>query len=1488
MQRATAVVHNGQRMSQARWKLLGLLFVLVALAAVARPAAASAELTEAETAHLPEIVQWAYRTSAVKDPLPCEAVCNALWAAAAEHPGSAGEEEGLWDEIARLEMGLGMWGTLESLRSQLGGVALASTPLRVGWEINNGSSEAGRKWMEIVGPTAPAGLCGGESTANLRLEGESVGVSAFEKPIAARNSWLLEGCIGLGEDVSEYVKEVVKPAGPCAPFLQDPRVYGGWVRTDFHWNQCGEEIGKEVPEVPMYASIYRSRFRFRPVVDWEHQHLEGPGTKNVETHSATDPGEAAVIAAVTAALERGGPLRALVDWAISGPLGPNPLGPVPREGGVPRKHSCFSGKPVNCANGNEMETQSDLSVGGRGPALRLARTYNSQLAREQSEPGPFGYGWTSSYSTHLQVNAESGMVTVTEDDASVVRFVPTEGQLKPLGALVQATLAHEGSEYVYTLPDQTTLRFNGSGRLLSETDRNGNALTMAYGSGNLETITDSAGRKITLAYNGEGEIESAKDPMGHVVKYAYEGGNLASVTEPGEESPRWQFKYDSSHELTKQTDAKGHAVVNEYDGSGRVIKQTDALSRKREWEYKGSESAPETKITEPNGSVTIEKFNDLDEPTSVSRAHGTEAESTSSYDYDGAGELVGATDPNGHRTTYEYDEAGDLTGEQNADGDTREWTYNAKHETTSLTSPRLETTTVERDGHGNATELSRRAPGGETQVTKFKYAANGDLESSEDSLKRTSKYEYDSYGDRTAEIDPEGDERTWGYDADSEVTSTVSPRGHVTGAKESKFTTSVERDAQERPVKVTDALKHETKYKYDANGNLESETDPLGNVTSYSYDADDEPTADKQPSGTSETEYDSEGRVIAQIDGNKHSTKYKRNALGEVTEVEDPLGRKKLQEYDAAGNLKKLTDAAKRTRKYTYDPANRLTEIDYSSEATPDVKYEYDADGNRTKMVDGTGSSEYVYDQLDRLIESKDGHGEAVGYEYDLDGELTKITYPGAKAVLRTFDKAGRLQSVTDWLEHTTKFGYDADSEQTSTTFPAGTSDADQYAYEADGAMESVTMKKGEEVLASIEYTRNKDLQVLKATTKGLPGEEKPAFSYDEDGRLSKGAGIKYGYDAADNATTIGGNAYAYDAADQLEKSEAKKATVATYSFDELGQRTKTKPATGPATSYGYDQAGDLTSVARPHEGEVAAIEDSYGYDGDGLRASQTISGSTSYMTWDVAESLPLLLGDGTSVFLYGPAGLPIEQVSGETAQYLHHDQQGSTRMITGAAGTVAGTITFDACGNKLGGTGSATSVLGYDGEYTSADTGLVYLRARTYDPATAQFVSRDPLSPLTLQPYTYANADPEGLVDPSGLLFGIPGTPSTSEVVSTIGQVAGGIATVTSVIAAGCAVVAAPTVVGEAACGAVGSVSLVAGGVATAADTYNAATGTGSPAAVVFDSLALGAGVGGEAFEGLIGNAELGAYAKTYGSLLSAAGYGAPLAEGVALGAGC
>jgi RHS repeat-associated protein len=1137
----------------------------------------------------------------------------------------------------------------------------------------------------------------------------------------------------------------------------------------------------------------------------------------------------------------------------------------------PDQHRPCGGDPVNCATGNLVESQTDLRVGGRGPGLHLTRTYNSQLAATQSKPGPFGYGWTGPYSAHLTINEEAETATVSQNNASTAKFVMTEGKTYVgAGSWVQATLVKEGSTYVYTLPDQTKMDFNSSGKLISETDRNGNAITMSYNTeGELESVKDGDGRKLTFAYNGEGFVESAKDPLGHTVKYTYASGNLTSVTQPGEASLRWQFEYNSEHEMTEKTDGRGHTVTTKYNSAHQATSQTDAMGRKHKWEYSTTEwGYPKTTIEEPNGSTTVEWFNNAMLPVVVTRASGTSYATSTTYEYNEAYEVISLTDPDGHTTTYGYDAAGDRTSEKNANGNETKWAYDSTHDINTIITPKGETTTIKRNADGDPEVIERPAPGKTTQKTTYKYDSYGDLTSEINPLEQTRTYEYDAAGDRIAEIDPAGNKRTWGYNEDSQLTSMVSPRGNVKGAEASKYETKIELNPQGREIRVTDPLGHETKYTYDGNGNLETMTNGNGHKTTYTYNADNELTAVKEPSGAiTETEYDGAGQVIDQIDGNKHATKYVRNLLERVTEEVDPLGHKTTKEYDLTGNLKKLTDPKGRTTTYTYNPGNELTEVTYSDGKTHSVKYEYDKDGDRTKMIDGTGTTKYTYDELDRLTETETGNKEKAKYEYNLANEPTKITYPNGKAVTRAYDKDGRLEKVTDWLTHATTFTYNPDSDLEKTVFPSETKDEDKYTYNDADQQTEVQMAKSTETLASLSYTRDNNGQIKETVTKGLPGEEKNENTYDENSRLTKSGSVAYEYDAANNPTKEGSSTNTYNEADELEK-----ATGITYSYDEFGERTKASPEKGPVTTYGYNEAGNLITIERPKEGETAKIEDSYAYNGEGQRTSQTISGTTSYLTWDMAEELPLILSDGTNSYIYGPGGLPIEQVSsGGTVTYLHHDQQGSTRLLTGSTGTVTGKCTYGAFGTPTC-EGASTTPLGYDAQYTNSDTGLIYMRARNYDPSTAQFVTRDPWVTLTGEPYSYVTDNPLTWADPTG----------RCGLWCVTGIVAGGVALATGVGE----VVAGGTIVAE---GTLGAISAVSGAVGAGAvlkecvggsDISCVGAGVGAVASVGAGAVALGVVSGTTA----AGTTAIGVTASSIGSLGDAAGAlaspaGAPVA---------
>lgn len=86
--------------------------------------------------------------------------------------------------------------------------------------------------------------------------------------------------------------------------------------------------------------------------------------------------------------------------------------------------------------------------------------------------------------------------------------------------------------------------------------------------------------------------------------------------------------------------------------------------------------------------------------------------------------------------------------------------------------------------------------------------------------------------------------------------------------------------------------------------------------------------------------------------------------------------------------------------------------------------------------------------------------------------------------------------------------------------------------------------------------------------------------------------------------------------------------------------------------------------------------------------------------------------------------------------------------MLTNASGAASGTFTYSPYGTLSGKTGTQTTPLGFGGQHTDA-SGLQYLRARTYDPATGQFLSKDPAAQAPS--YGYAEENPLRLVDPSG-----------------------------------------------------------------------------------------------------------------------------------------
>ena len=1025
--------------------------------------------------------------------------------------------------------------------------------------------------------------------------------------------------------------------------------------------------------------------------------------------------------------------------------------------------------PVNCFDGEFWHTFKDLSVSGRGLPLDFTRTYSTLLASDGTK-GPLGPGWTDSYNMSLTTDA-AGDATVTEESGSSVTFTPASGGGYTAPSFVTASLVKNADgTFTFSRKNQTHYIFSTSGQLIRETDRNGYATTLSYAGGQLSAVTDPAGRRLTFSYNPDGKLIKVEDPIGRSVSFSYDvPGNLQTATDVG--GGQTQFTYDSQHRMVTMTDPNGGVLRNTYDSVGRVAQQADPLGRTTKFDY---QPGVQTTITDPTGNVTVEKFrNNLLVSRTVGA--GTPDQATWSYEYDPATlGVTQQTDPNGHVTTHTYDARGNLLTTVDPLGRKTAYTYDDLNDITSVTDPLGVTTTKTYDSHGNLLTTSTPLTGTSQVATEtYTYgdpAHPGDITSSTDAGGQVATFTYNQFGDMARSTDPAGDTTTFSYDGIGRQIAKVTPRGNVPGAKPAQFRTATTYNAFGQPLTVTDPLGRTTTYTYDANGNKTSMTDGNNNTTRYRYDADNELVTTIRPVGSRQhTAYDAAGNPVAQTDGLGHTTSYRYDALNRKISETDALGRTTTYRYDPAGNLISMTDPMGRTTAYGYDAANERTSITYSDGTTPNVTFSYDADGQRIAMTDGTGRTSYTYDSLHRMTSSTNGAGAVVQYTYPLRDLLTGITYPGGtNTVTRGFDAAGRLTSVTDWLGHTTRFSYDADGNLVKMAYPNGT--ATHITYNHADEIIRISAVRGDDEFLDLRYGRDRAGQVT--------AEDSGRFTYDPANRLTSASDISYTYDAADRLSSLATEpddtqANTYDAADELVQQalghdgSARDSSPprVTYGYDANGNRTSAAATVAgrpplPTSRYLYDQANRLVAFTGAH-GRTTT----YTYDGDGLRQNKATGSVTHAFVWNVAQGLPFLIQDGATSYVAGPGGQPLEQISpAGRVLFFHKDQLGSTRALTDVHGRVVATYSYDGYGNRVDSFGDSVASTAraderifnpfqYAGEYRDPESGLYYLRARYYDPRTAQFISVDPLRGQTRQRYSYVVDNPVNHSDATGLI---------------------------------------------------------------------------------------------------------------------------------------
>jgi RHS repeat-associated protein len=924
----------------------------------------------------------------------------------------------------------------------------------------------------------------------------------------------------------------------------------------------------------------------------------------------------------------------------------------------------------------------------------------------------------------------------------------------------------------------------------STRDANANALT----------LTRALGQVTTYSYNSFGEPLTIADPLAVTTTNTYTStGDPASTSRPLVGTSQIQTTtynhVDSAHpgDITSMVDADNNTWTYIYDGNGNRTSVRDPLGNLTTYVYNADSWM--TSMAKPNGNVSRQ---DTFVRTPVSGSWGTATDGnvwtllagTATYSTTGTqGKIVSSVsdsfeslgaalpDTGGEiLVRWQVGNSGDTAGAMLRMSATAASYYGVRFDGarhvelfgqwggtlhTNLGGVRVSYTP------GTAKQWFRFRVQGSTLY--YKVWADGTTEPA-------------SWTGQTTDTNVAGPGLVGLYGNASSKSSGVLFDQFSGSALQSDASTSYTYNSFGLRTGLTDPLNHTTSWHYDPNQNLDRLTDADGNVTTNVYDADNELTQVKRadsPQTTLVTDYNADGTILDQKDGKGNAIQtYAYDSLGHATTVTDALNNVTTYVYDAYGNVLTKQDPGGSCSAtppigcttFTYDAVNHVSSITYSDGATPNVSNTtYDAVGQRTGMTDGTGTSNWAYDSLSRLVSYTNGAGTQIQWGYNLRNMPTNIVYPGSLNVSRAYDTAGRWVSVQDWNTNTTTFGYDPDSNLTTETFPAASGIVDSFTVNAADQLTAVSSSRAGTPMFSAAYTIDSANQLTSDTSaasgtglyKYTPLKQLCyAGSTNSTACSSPPSGsIAYTYDAADNLVQKGSSQQVFNNADQLcwiatttGSCSTPPSGATTYQYDSRGNRTNVSPSGGQAVTLSFNQANRLTKY-------VAASAESYGYNADGLRMCKYAGSSTQpcqsagniAFVWDVTSSLPLLLKDGTNACIYGPQGLPLEQISGSTTLWFHHDQLGSTRLVTDSTGTSQATYTYDAFGGISSSTGTIANPFRFAGQYQDTESGLYYLRARYYDASTGQFLSADPALFTTVAPYAYASGSPTNLTDPSG-----------------------------------------------------------------------------------------------------------------------------------------
>ena len=860
---------------------------------------------------------------------------------------------------------------------------------------------------------------------------------------------------------------------------------------------------------------------------------------------------------------------------------------------------------------------------------------------------------------------------------------------------------------------------------------------------------------VSRSYDANGNLTSFTDYNGNTTTYVYDlTRNLELSRTEASGTPQARTittAYLSNYRLPSQIDEPGRRTTVSYDNSGNLLTKTikdTATNTTRTWTYTYNNvgqvltaDGPRTDLND----VTTFAYNTCTTGGGCGQVHAvTDALNhvTTINSYDANGRPLSITDPNGVQTTLSYNARGWLTSRQTST-ETTTYQYDGVGQLTKITLPVGAFLSYTYDGAHRLTQITDQL--GNKIVYTLDGLGNRTQENVYDPsnlLTQTRQHVYDSLSRLQKDLGAQNQTTTYAYDTNDNLTQITDPLNHVT---QNSY------DALNRLVQVTDPGNGIAKYNYNALDQLTQVTDPRNLLTKYTPNAlGDNAKTTSPDSGDTISTFDNAGNVLTRKDARSQTTSYQYDALNRLTKTTRNDGTVITFTYDQGANginrLTTMTDPSGSTA-WVYDALGRVTKKTQTNGSTSLVtQYAYDSAGRissqtlpSSKVITYTWTngqitalslnnaplvSNLVYQPFGAPKSWSFGNGQAIARSFDQDGRLSSYDLGSL-----SYDAASRITNLTlggnSILTGSKTYGYDTLDRLTSYASGAGSIG---YVYDANGNLTTASASGNTPTTFTISPTSNKIASIVNGSTSFTP-------AYDANGSLTQDPKNSYSYDSANQLIAPSGYSYTYNGLRQrVQKSVST--VITTLSNPTLApvtgligsllptviptvQQTTSTVGTPTVTTYVYDEAGHLI-------GE---------YNG----------------TTPIQETI--WLGDQ-----------PMATTQPGGTFYIHSDQLNTPRQIDNAQGQAVwawDSITYGAtaANEDPRNTGTKFSYsLRFPGQYFDTETGLSNNWMRNANPVLGRNNESDPLGFASgnLNPYGYANQNPISFSDPTGLAGGI------------------------------------------------------------------------------------------------------------------------------------